>query len=47
VVAMAMEASVCGAERVWINAGARGLLLGIDPAQALEVLAARAVELLA
>ena len=42
-----IEASVCGAERVWINAGARGLLLGIDPGKALEVLGARAAELVA
>ncbi|MGV8988655.1 MAG: YbaK/EbsC family protein [Cypionkella sp.] len=46
-VATAIEASVCEAERVWINAGARGLLLGIAPGKALEVLGARAAELLA
>ena len=47
VVPVAMEASVCGAEKVWINAGQRGLLLGIDPAQALAVLGAQAVALIA
>lgn len=39
------EAVPMQAERVWINAGARGLLLGIPPAQALAVLAAKAVDL--
>jgi Cys-tRNA(Pro)/Cys-tRNA(Cys) deacylase len=47
VVPVAIEASVCGVNKVWINAGQRGLLLGIDPAKALEVLGARAAELLA
>lgn len=35
------------AERVWINAGARGLLLGIAPADALRVLGAQALALAA
>lgn len=43
----AIEASVCGAAQVWINAGQRGLLLGIDPADALRVLAAKAMALTA
>jgi Cys-tRNA(Pro)/Cys-tRNA(Cys) deacylase len=43
----AIEASVCTAERVWINAGQRGLLLGIAPQQALAVLGASAVALIA
>lgn len=42
-----IEASVCGAEKVWINAGQRGLLLGIAPGKALDVLVAKAAELLA
>ena len=46
-VPVAMEASICGAERVWINAGQRGLLLGIAPGKAMDVLAAKAAELLA
>lgn len=47
VVPVAIEASACGAEKVWINAGQRGLLLGIAPAQALAVLGAQAVALIA
>lgn len=47
VVPVAMEAAVFGAEKVWINAGQRGLLLGIAPAQALAVLGAQAVALIA
>ena len=47
VVPVAIEASVCGAAKVWINAGQRGLLLGIAPAQALAVLCAQAVALIA
>ena len=43
----AIEVTVCGAEKVWINAGARGLLLGIAPQTALEVLGARAEALVA
>lgn len=46
-VPVVIEASVCGAQRVWINAGQRGLLLGIAPGEALQVLGARAVEVLA
>ena len=46
-VATAVEASVCGAAKVWINAGQRGLLLGIAPDQALASLAAQAVALIA
>ena len=46
-VPVVIEALVCNAERVWINAGQRGLLLGIDPAHALAVLQAKAVEVLA
>lgn len=41
------EASPLSAEKVWINAGARGLLLGIAPEAALRVLAARAAALIA
>ena len=41
----AIEAGSCDAEKVWINAGARGLLLGICPKKALRVLAAQAVDL--
>lgn len=47
VVATAVEASVCGAPKVWINAGQRGLLLGIAPDTALAVLGAQAVALIA
>ena len=47
VVPVAIEASVCGAAKVWINAGQRGLLLGIAPDQALAVLGALAVVLIA
>ena len=42
-----IEVSVCGADKVWINAGARGLLLGIAPAAALDVLGAKAAALIA
>lgn len=42
-----IEAAACGAGRVWINAGQRGLLLGIAPGEALQVLGARAVEVVA
>ena len=47
VVPMAMEVSVMAAERVWINAGQRGLLLGITPLDALAVTGAKAVALIA
>ncbi len=43
----AIEAAATGAATVWINAGQRGLLLGIAPADALRVLAAQAVPLTA
>ncbi|GLS88704.1 Cys-tRNA(Pro)/Cys-tRNA(Cys) deacylase [Cypionkella aquatica] len=46
-VPVAIEVSACSAERVWINAGQRGLLLGIAPAQAKAALAAQAVALIA
>ncbi len=46
-VPVAVEASVCDAARVWINAGQRGLLLGIAPDQALAVLEAQALALIA
>ncbi len=47
VVPTVIEASVGSAERVWINAGQRGLLLGISPGDALAVLGAKAVEVTA
>lgn len=43
----AIELSVAGAERVWINAGQRGLLLGIAPQAALAALGAIAAALVA
>lgn len=43
----AIEASICAAPKVWINAGARGLLLGITPTDALRSVKARTAELLA
>ena len=43
----AIEASACSAAKVWINAGQRGLLLGIAPADALAALAAQAMDLIA
>ncbi len=43
----AIEVTATTAERVWINAGQRGLLLGIQPAQALAVLGAKAAALVA
>ena len=42
-----IEATACSAEKVWINAGARGLLLCISPAAALEAVSARALPLIA
>jgi Cys-tRNA(Pro)/Cys-tRNA(Cys) deacylase len=42
-----IEVSACGAGKVWINAGARGLLLGIAPQAARDVLGAVAVALIA
>lgn len=47
VVPTAIEVTVCAADRVWINAGQRGVLLGIGPAQALAVLGATARPLVA
>lgn len=41
----AIEAGAMAAPRVWINAGQRGLLLGILPADALGALGAKAAEL--
>ena len=43
----ALEATACTAENVWINAGQRGLLLGIAPADALRATGAKATVLLA
>lgn len=42
-----IEAAACTAPKVWINAGARGLLLGIAPDDALTVLSAKAAAILA
>ncbi len=44
-VPVAFEAAPCGADKVWINAGQRGLLLGIAPGQALAVLGAKVAAL--
>ncbi|MBN8631238.1 MAG: Cys-tRNA(Pro) deacylase [Rhodobacterales bacterium] len=46
-VPMAIEANACEAPRVWINAGQRGLLLSIAPADALAALGAVALPLVA
>ena len=43
----AIEATACAAAKVWINAGARGLLLGIAPADALRATGGKAAALLA
>ena len=43
----AIEVTATTAEQVWINAGQRGLLLGIAPGQALGVLGAQAAGLVA
>lgn len=43
----AFEVSACQAPRVWINAGQRGLLLGILPADALGACGAEAKPLIA
>ncbi|MBL8561066.1 MAG: Cys-tRNA(Pro) deacylase [Gemmobacter sp.] len=43
----ALEAAACAAPKVWINAGQRGLLLGIAPGAALAVLTAQALPLIA
>lgn len=45
-VPVAIEVSACAAAKVWINAGQRGLLLGIDPQAALSVLGAQAATLI-
>lgn len=42
-----IEVSACQAPKVWINAGQRGLLLGIAPAEALAALGAKALSLIA
>jgi Cys-tRNA(Pro)/Cys-tRNA(Cys) deacylase len=46
-VPVVIETGACGAEKVWINAGQRGLLLGIAPGAALAVLGAKAAALVA
>ena len=43
----ALEITATTADRVWINAGQRGLLLGIAPGDALAVLSAKAAPLVA
>lgn len=43
----ALEAVSCTAPKVWINAGQRGLLLGIAPSEALAALKAQALPLIA
>ena len=43
----ALEATACTADRVWINAGQRGLLLSLPPAEALRAVAALALPLIA
>ena len=43
----AIDATAATAERVWINAGQRGLLLGIAPADALAAIPAIAAPLIA
>lgn len=44
---VALETAAVAAEKVWINAGQRGLLLAIAPADALRVLGAVAAPLIA
>lgn len=46
-VPVVVEETSCGAEVVWINAGARGLLLSIAPKAALQVLKADAKAVIA
>ena len=46
-VPIALETTACTAGKVWINAGQRGLLLGIAPGAALAALDARASALIA
>ena len=43
----AIEATACTAAWVWINAGQRGLLLGIAPTDALASISAKALPLIA
>lgn len=43
----AFEAAACAAPKIWINAGARGLLLGIAPADALRATGGTAAALVA
>ena len=43
----AIEITATTAPRVWINAGQRGLLLGIAPAEALAAIPAAAAALIA
>ena len=47
VVPVAIEVQACAAAKVWINAGQRGLLLGITPDAALAVLKAQPLPLIA
>lgn len=42
-----IEITSCDAPKVWINAGQRGLLLGIAPADAMSATGAKAVALIA
>lgn len=42
----AIEVAACAAKKVWINAGARGLLLAISPADAISVVAGKAAPLI-
>lgn len=42
-----IEAQACGLDRVWINAGQRGLLVSMTPADALRASDAKAAELVA
>jgi Cys-tRNA(Pro)/Cys-tRNA(Cys) deacylase len=44
---VAIETMPCTAERIWINAGQRGLLVALAPADAIRVLDARMVTLTA
>ncbi|MBJ2153685.1 aminoacyl-tRNA deacylase [Paracoccus sp. IB05] len=46
-VPVALEVTVSTAEKVWINAGQRGLLLGIAPGDALTVSGGKAAALIA
>ena len=44
---VAIEASACQGDRIWINAGQRGLLLSLTPQDALTFLKAKAAPLTA